>query len=155
MNSKIFEKYKELQVRFGLPQLNELKETFNFDIEKEEDLFDQIRTEISEKIFDFTEKLIEPVIGGSDSFCCLFEQDMVTEKDRNELFMLYKKIQVLKWENNMLAMKPNEKLTARWIQKAWDLWNSELEDNLTMLCKKLSNCWGNLTVENQKTYYHG
>jgi hypothetical protein len=155
MNSKIFEKYKELQERFNLPQLNELKETFNFDIEQEENIFDQIRNEISDKLFTFTEKLIEPVIGGSDSFSCLFEQDMITEKDRNELFAIYKKIQVLKWENNMLTMKPDEKLTARWIQKAWDLWNSELEDNLAMLCKKLSTCWGNLKSENQKTYYHG
>lgn len=155
MNDKIFEKYKELQERFGLPQLNELRETFNFEIENEEHIADQIRNEISEKMFTFTEKLIEPIIGGSDSFCCLFEQDMINDRERNSLFNIYRKMQVLKWENNMLAMKNDEKLAALWIQKAWNLWNDEIEDNITVLCKKMSLCWGNLKLENQKTYYHG
>ena len=106
-------------------------------------------------MFTFTEKLIEPIIGGSDSFSCLFEQDMITDRERNRLFNIYKKMQVLKWENNMLAMKNDEKLAALWIQKAWTLWNDELEDNITVLCKKMSSCWGSLKLENQKTYYHG
>jgi len=57
-----------MQDRFDLPQLNELKERFKFDLEENEKIFDQIRNEISERLFTFTEKIIEPVIAGSDSY---------------------------------------------------------------------------------------
>jgi hypothetical protein len=155
METDIFEKYRKLQEKFNLPQLNELKETFRFEIEKEDEMFDQIRVEMSDRLFTFTEKLIEPIIGGSDSFCCMFEQNMVTDRERNELFMIYKKIQVLKWENNLLTMKPDEERTVEWIMKAWSFWNNELECTLTKLCQKLSSSWGNLKLKNEKTSYHG
>jgi len=155
METEIFEKYRKIQEKFNLPHLNELKETFKFEIEKEDEIFDQIRMEISDRLFTFTERLIEPIIGGADSFCCLFEQNMITKKERFELFILYKKIQVLKWENNLLTMKPDEAKTAEWIAKAWAFWNEELETMLTELCRKLSISWGNLKLKNEKTSYHG
>ena len=155
METDISEKYKRLQEKFDLPQLNELKQTFRFEIEKEDEMFEQIRLEMSDRLFSFTEKLIEPIIGGSDSFCCLFEQGMVNDKERNELFTLYKKIQVLKWENNLLAMKPDEERTVEWIRKAWSFWNSELECTLSKLCEKLSLSWNDLKLKNEKTDYHG
>jgi len=69
MNSEILERYKKMQERFKLPRLNELRDTFKFDIEKKDGMFDQIRLEISDRLFTFTEKIIEPIIAGSDSFC--------------------------------------------------------------------------------------
>ena len=155
METDIFEKYRKLQEKFDLPQLNELKHTFRFEIEKEEEMFDQIRMEMSDRLFTFTERLIEPIIGGSDSFSCMFEQNMVTDKERNELFILYKKIQVLKWENNLLTMKPDEEKTVEWIRKAWSFWNNELENTLSSLCEKLSSSWRDLRLKNEKTSYHG
>ena len=142
-------------MKFDLPQLNDLKQTFRFEIEKEDEMFEQIRLEISERLFTFTEKLIEPIIGGSDSFCCMFEQDMINNKERNELFKIYRKIQVLKWENNLLTMKPDEERTMQWIRKAWSFWNNELESTLTSLCDKLSTSWEDLRLKNEKTDYHG
>ena len=155
MDSDTLQKYKKLQGRFKLPQLNELKATFKFEPVTDEGIFDQIRTEISEKMFNFTEKIIEPMITGSDLLCCMFEQNMVSTKEKETLFRLYRKIQVLKWENNLLMIKPNEIETAKWIRKAWEFWNTELEYELTSLCKKLSFDWDNLKIENRKTYYHG
>lgn len=155
MNPEVLERYKRAQEKFGLPHFNQLKETFKFDIENDNEIFDQIRHEISERLFSFTERIIEPIIAGSESICCLFEQSMVSQEEKKTLFELYKKIQVLKWENNLLILKPEEKQTMEWIRKTWDFWNNELGDELGKTCKKLSESWKDLRFKEAKTYYHG
>src|SRR3989338_2236829 len=47
MRPKDFQNYRKMQDKFKLPQLNELKETFKFDVEENEKIFDHIRNEIS------------------------------------------------------------------------------------------------------------
>lgn len=155
MNSEIFEKYKKVQEKFSLPQFTELRNAFKFDIDNEEEMFEQIRMEVSEKLFMLSERIVEHTITGSDSLCCLFEQNMISKKEREELFEIYKKMQVLKWENNLLLIHPNERETIKWIKKTWELWNNDLERVMTRLCKKLSNGWEDLRFEPEKTLYHG
>lgn len=155
MNSKNFQHYRKMQDKFKLPQLNELKETFKFDVQENEKIFDQIRNEISERLFNFTEKIIEPVIAGADSYSCIFEQEMVTENERQKLFDIYKKIQVLKWENNLLMIQPDEKKAAAWVKKTWELWNGEIESELSRICRKLSNSWENLRFKSEHQAYNG
>ncbi|HLD49059.1 MAG TPA: hypothetical protein VJB11_01735 [archaeon] len=154
-SSDILEKYRKMQERFNLPHLNELKNCFKFDIEENEEIFDQIRNEISDRLFNFTEKIIEPLIAGSDSLCCVYEQEMITEEERVLLFGLYKRIQMLKWENNLLIIKPDESKNAEWIKKTWEMWNGDIEEKLISLCKKLSNNWKNLRFEEAETEYNG
>ncbi|MEM7819579.1 MAG: hypothetical protein QXD48_02005 [Candidatus Aenigmatarchaeota archaeon] len=152
---EINEKYRKIQEKFGLPHIQKLKETFNIEIKNDEKLFENIRNEISDRIFNLTEKILEPLIGQPESFCCFFEQDMLSNNERMKLFEIYKKIQVLKWENNLLLLHPNEKKTIEWIKKTWSFWNNELEFELTNLCKKLSIGWNNLKFSTERTYYHG
>ena len=80
---------------------------------------------------------------------------MVTKEDRQRLFELYKKLQVLKWQNNMLIVHPNEKKTMQWIKNTWNLWNTELEKELSELCGKLSTSWETLTIKDEIMDYHG
>ena len=149
------EKYRKMQEKFNLPHLNELKNRFRLDIEPDEEIFEQIRSEISDRIFNFTEKIIEPLIGLSDCLSSLYEQSMITDPERNNLFDLYKKIQVLKWENSLLIIHPDESKNAEWIKKTWELWDGELEGKLTKLCRKMSLEWKILRFEEEKENYHG
>lgn len=155
MNPAVLERYRRVQEKFGLPHLNELKETFKFDIDNDQEIFDQIRHEMSERLFSFTERIIEPIIAGSESICCLFEQNMVSNREKELLFELYKKMQVLKWENNLLILKPDEKQTLEWIRKSWDFWNNDLGEELSKMCKKLSESWKELEFREARTNYHG
>ncbi len=148
------ERYRRMQEKFNLPRLNELKQAFKFDVENLENI-DQIRTEISDQLFTFTERVIEHLIVGNDSFCCLFEQDMIQSDERKKLFELYKKIQVLKWENNLLMIKPNERKTGEWIRKTWEFWNTELEAESTKICRKMSVGWSDLRFKSEKIQYMG
>jgi hypothetical protein len=155
MNPENSQRYKKLQEKFSLPHLKELREKFKIEVEDDEKVFDHIRFEVSEKLFMFTDKIIEPLVSGSDYLSCIYEQDMLTDDERVKLFNLYKKIQVLKWENNMIMIKPDEKKAAEWIKKSWDLWNNELESELTELCRRFSSNWHNLKLRSEKTAYHG
>jgi len=155
MQPQILERYKKIQDRFNLPHLNDLSNVFTFEVEDNDKLIDQIRIEISERVFSLSEKVIEPIIGGADTFSNLFEQDMLSERERENLFKLYKKVQVLKWENNLLAVRPNEKLTAEWIKKTWEFWNNELAGELSELCKKMAINWTDMKFKNESTLYHG
>lgn len=148
------ERYRRMQEKFNLPRLNELKQAFKFDVENLENI-DQIRTEISDQLFTFTERVIEHLIVGNESFCCLFEQNMLEPDERKKLFEMYKKIQVLKWENNLLMIRPNDKKTGEWIRKTWELWSNELEAESTKICKKLSTGWSDLKFKSEKVQYTG
>jgi hypothetical protein len=155
METDISERYKKIQDRFNLPLLADLKNAFTFEIEDSNKLIDQIRVEISERVFALSEKVIEPIIGSADTFSNLFEQDMFDENEREKLFRLYKKVQALKWENNLLAIRPNDKLTAQWIRKTWDFWNNELSRELAEVCRKMAVNWQDMKFKNENTVYHG
>jgi hypothetical protein len=151
---EFLEKYKKVQEKFDLPHYNELKTAFKLDAENFEDI-DSIRSEMSDKLFSLGERVIEHIIVGNDSFCCLFEQDMVTQGEKERLFEIYKKLQVLKWENSLLSIKPNEKKTSEWIKKTWELWNNDMEEEVSKMCKKLSLAWSDLKFAEEKVQYSG
>ncbi len=150
-----FGHYKKIQDKFNLPHLEELKDAFKFEVDNDDKIIDQIRIEISDKLFSLSERILEPIIGGAETFSGMFEQEMISEPDRERLFRLYKKIQVLKWENNLLAVRPEEKKTAEWIKKTWDFWNNELGKEMAGLCKRMSENWKDMRFQNEKTLYHG
>ena len=151
----VSEKYKKMQDMHGLPHLERLTETFKLELDEEEEILEQIREEVSDKLFSFSEKIIEPILTGMESYSNLFEQDMISEKKRGEMFQLYRKLQALKWENNLLLMKNDDKKSAEWIKKTWDFWNNELEKSLIEVCEKLSKGWDELKFEKTKRNYYG
>ncbi|MBI2173180.1 MAG: hypothetical protein HYT73_03155 [Candidatus Aenigmarchaeota archaeon] len=155
MNQENLDKYRKMQEEFSLPQLDELKEKFKIDVEEDDKIFDQIRNDMSEKLFMFSERIIEPVIGGLDSFSCMFEQNMVTEAERRDLFELYKKIQMLKWENNILLISPDDKKIAEWIKKTWDFWNSDMQEKMLKFSVKMSSAWNDLKFKKDRSVYLG
>ena len=155
MSQEILDKYNKMQEELSLPHLHELKSKFKIDIQEDEKMFDHIRNELSERLFMFNDSIIEPVIGGMESFSCIFEQNMVSEAERKELFELYKKIQMLKWENNMLMISPDDKKTAAWIKKTWDIWNNEIQEKLMNFSEKMSIGWGSLKFKEKRSAYLG
>lgn len=155
MNEEIFEKYKKFKEKFELPRFSDLERAFRIEINTDGKVIDAVRGEISDRIFNFSERILEPIFNYPEALCCFFEQDMITKAEKERLFGLYKKIQALKWENNYLTIHPNDKKTAEWINKAWELWNKELHSELVNICKKFSSGWSVMKFSDEKTYYHG
>jgi len=144
--------YKKLQEKYGLPHLDALQTTFQFKIDNETD-FDDIRNEISGKLFDFTERVIEPLLL-SMHYCHTIERDMLNPDETREVFEIYKRIQSLRWRNNMLLVSSGIDETAKWIADLCGFW-SDFEPVATRLCAKFSRGWSNLRFKDADTEYHG
>jgi hypothetical protein len=84
----------------------------------------------------------------------VIERDMLTREETAKLFELYKKIQSLRWRNNLLMIRPNKEETAKWIKKSWEFWN-ELEKTMTRMCKKFSTGWEDLKFKKEIIDYNG
>ena len=140
-----------MQERFRLPHLNRLQSIFQFELEECNNL-DGIRDEISDRLFEFTERVIEPLIW-SGHHCHMIERDMLNHEEATELFEIYKKIQALRWKNNLLAIKPNPEGTAQWIRDMWEFWRG-FEGRAASLCTKFSKGWGSLCFRETPTDYH-
>lgn len=138
MGPSIKKQAKILQRQYKLPKISELTKKFDIDSSDLKSL-DELRLEMSDSLFDLAEKIIEPVVAG-ENFCCMFEQQMLNKEETERLLELYKKIQALKWENNMLSIKPDDKKAAECIKKMWEV-HSELEDGLIEICEKFAKEW--------------
>ncbi|MFH1420429.1 MAG: hypothetical protein ABIG30_00495 [Candidatus Aenigmatarchaeota archaeon] len=148
------QRYRELQEQFDLPQLDELQKKFKISLETgDETLIEHIRDEVSDILFDFSEKIIEPLIIG-ENFCCEFEQKMLSKEEIDGVFEMYKKIQSLKWENNLLMISQDEKKAAEFIKKMWDVWRNDVEGKLNMICRKLADGWSEINFSGEKTDNH-
>lgn len=151
------EYYRKIQTMFNLPDFDELRKVFKIscDCENEVLFIEHLRTEITDQLFELAEKVIEPVVTHSDSFATTVEHNMLTKKDKKELFELYKKIQSLKWENTLLNLnlEHNEEKTAKYIKKAWEIWNNDIKTTISRISKQLSKNWRELKFKKEKIDY--
>ena len=147
---EVLKEYQKMQERFKLPHLERLQSVFQFELEECGDL-DGIRNEISDRLFDFTERVIEPLIWSMHN-CHMIEREMLSRNEATELFELYKKIQALRWKNNLLAIRPDPEGTAQWIKDMWEFWRG-FEGRATNLCTKFSKGWETLHFRETTTDY--
>jgi len=150
--SEVLNEYRKVQEKFKLPHLEKLQQTFQFDLEEIYDI-DQIRDEISERLFEFTERVIEPLIWSSNH-THIIEREMMSKAETEEIFALYKKIQALRWKNNLLTIRANKEETAKWIKELWDFWR-EFENKTIKLCGKFSYGWETLSFKEALAEYQG
>lgn len=147
----VFEEYKRFQLKFKLPEIEELKTVFHFNEEVSD--IEDMRNEMTNKIFEFTERVVEPLVW-CNSHCHMIEKSMLAEDEIKELFSMYKKIQSFKWRNNLLSVKPNKKESVKLIGDLWVFWNN-FEPHMTKICKKFSNGWSNLRFKKEHVEYNG
>jgi hypothetical protein len=152
MTEDIFASYKKIQERFGLPHLDKLQNVFQLEIEPECNL-DEIRNEISGRLFDFTERVVEPLLW-SNHHSHIVEREMLDADEGRKLFELYKEIQALRWRNNLLSIKQDPDGTAQWIHDLWAFWR-RFEGVTTGLCVKFSDGWRTLRFKEVKAEYQG
>jgi hypothetical protein len=134
--------------------ISDIQKAFAIDFIPGVEVVDQMRTEMSDKLFDFTEKIIEPLLGNPENLCCMFEQGMMDRDDMKELFSIYKKVQELKWKHNLLILTNDKKGTEEWIKSTWKLWTEDIQQKLIRLCEKLSDGWAKVNFTDAKTDYH-
>jgi len=146
--SKLRKKYKKL------PEWEWLDRNFKMKMEEEGPLLDQVRCSVVEKLDLMARNIVEPIIGGGESYCCYYERGMLTPAEKEQLFEIYKVLQSLLWKSNSLAVDFEEKGTAEWLADVKEKFE-EVGPNLIKICEKLSDGWCNYKKHEVETAYHG
>ena len=147
----LLEDYDKIRAKFNLPEMKEIKYTFqlNEDVKN----IEQVCNEMTNKIFDYIERVVEPLVWCNNQ-CHMIERSMLRKDEVKDLFSTYKKIQALKWRNNLLTIKPNRPESIKLIKDLWLFWN-DFEPNMSKICTKFSDGWSNLTFKKEQVEYHG
>jgi len=149
------EKYSRLRKRYKkIPEWKWLQANFKLKIEEDGHILEQIRASVVEKLDTMARSIIEPIIGGADSYCCFYERTMLTAQEKKELFNIYKTLQGLLWKSNALAVSFSEKDAARWLAEVKEKFEY-IQPKLVKICKKLSDGWLKYKKSEVETVYHG
>ncbi|NOZ81978.1 MAG: hypothetical protein GXO63_02400 [Candidatus Micrarchaeota archaeon] len=145
--------YEKLQKKYNLPSKKWLVENFSFREEEGLPPLLQAKKDIKEKLSDVS-AIIEPLIGGVESYRSYIERTMLSASEKKTLFEIYKKIQSLLWEAEILTIKFSERECAEWIKKVRNFWE-ESSPLMTEIFRNLSVKWQKYRRKNEKTVYHG
>lgn len=146
-------KYENLQKKFNLPSIKDLKKEFNVDFKKED--LDDIINEIT-NIFSDNARLLESLLfvdSGSPP-ARLYEVSMLKENEI-DVFDNYKEMMSLFWCGKRVRLNGQEKEKAEFILKSFNKWKKiklELEKIFHLFEKE----WINTTFrQSDDVVYHG
>ena len=127
----------------------------NFGIEPSEDipLAAHLRKDISERIGEALDSM-ENIIGGGESYSGFFERKMLNEKEKQEIFEIYKRMQGLLWEGRKASITGSDKDLAAWLASVKTLWDGT-RPKLVKFFDKISEGWMNYKKPETETQYHG
>lgn len=146
--SKLKKKYRKL------PEWTWLRKNFKIKIEEDGHILEQIRSSVVEKLDLMARSIIEPIIGGAENYCCYYERAMLSAEEKKEMFQIYKTLQALLWESNMLAVDFSEKGAAEWLAEVKKDFDA-VQPKLVKFCKRLADGWGKYKKSEVETAYHG
>ncbi len=136
-----------------LPDLKWLKENFNLRLEEGLPILEQIRVQIVDRI-EKTRGLIEPLIGASETYSSWFEKKMLSKREKEDIFKIYKKLQMIYWRANKVGLGSPNRYYVDWLISVKELW-SDLKPLLTSVFDKISVSWGKYHKKESDTSYHG
>ena len=147
-------KYQRLKKKYKkLPNLKWLEENLNIKLEEGFPVLEQIRSQTVEKLLK-TRDMIEPLIGASETYSSWFEKKMITQKEKEELFKIYKKLQIIFWKANKIGLGSPEKDYVVWIKSLKGFWD-EIKPALTSIFEKIAVGWEKYHKKEIVTYYRG
>lgn len=145
--------YEKLRKKYNLPNWNWIENNFPLKVEEDIPILLQIRKSISEKLYNIL-NIIEPIIAVTESYKSFIERNMVSKKERENIFEVYKQLQSLLWTSDKISIDYKEKECASWIKEVKNSWE-KLKPELISVCEKLSKEWKVYKREETKTAYHG
>ena len=146
--------YQKLKQKYkNLPDFKWLEENFNVKIKDDSPMLEQIREQMEKKILGIRD-LIEPIIGASETYSSWFERKMITDREKEELFKIYKKLQIIYWKSNKIGLGSLEKEYVDLIVSVKDLW-TDLKPALTSVFDKIMIGWAKYSKKEDDTSYHG
>jgi len=127
----------------------------NFRIKIEEGTFaENVRLSVTDKLSHIANDMIEPIIGGSENYCCYFERRMLSVVERERLFDVYRQLMALQWVSNHIAVDFSEKDFANWMITVYN-GLEKLKPIIIEMFDKLALGWSEYKRPPIETSYHG
>ncbi len=152
--ASIEHKYNMLKEKYGLPDYALLNNNFMVeDIEPETNLIlAKIRQKIHEKI-EFYTKILESLLQPDSNLASLYEIRYMTDKEREKVYSLFKKLVRIIRNSNHIAIDNDEEETADFIKTVYQDWQ-ELKQELKKLIKKVESLWKKETdIKSDYSYF--
>ena len=93
---KAVEKYEQMKKEYGLPELKEIEEELEFEIENDAEITKTIINNIWERV-STVKSYIEGILN-PQRYCCLIETKFMNPKEKEKVFDFYKEIMTAYWK---------------------------------------------------------
>ncbi|MFA5406103.1 MAG: hypothetical protein WC307_01990 [Candidatus Nanoarchaeia archaeon] len=93
---KAVSKYEELKTKYSLPELAELEDEFDFELDDDSAIIKTIINQIWDKVSSiksYIEGILHP-----QRYCCIIETKFLNNKEKEKVFDFYKKIMADYWK---------------------------------------------------------
>ncbi len=138
----IKEEYTKIKTKFNLPNFEEVDkefELYRIDIDKTSILTKEILRTIISRLINFINTLDPIVNTPPQSLHALIEINNLSDDDKREIFVFYKRLSILIHEA-LVAEIATEKESAQFIMKIWKQWPEIRKKEMTFL-KKIAEAW--------------
>ena len=133
------EKYQELEKKYNLPSYDELNNEFEISsIDCEDFLLREIRRKIAEKV-ELYVKLLDEWLNPEASISNMHESKLFNDKDRNDIFQVYKRLMFFDRYSIESALSEDEK-SAEFIKDVFKEWD-EVKQKIAGFVKKAKESW--------------
>jgi hypothetical protein len=152
---KIKDKYKEYQARYNLPSFEQLNEDFYLEkvAETETDLLvREIRKFMADRLFNYL-RFVESILNPVNSPMFVFSvTKTLTQKDKETLSEIYKKLAEREIEVVELDIEFNEQKEAQFIRSSFELWQG-IKRDMKGVVETIKKNWNNKTENSGKGYF--
>jgi len=145
--------YKELKIKYVLPEYKELD--FEFEIDEDAKfILREIRRKINSKVHAYLD-IIQGVLQPETSdFTQMYEMNFVSESKKLKLLKFYKKLMKISRWSDEIAMTFNEEQEATFIKKIYSEWTS-IKEEMLKLIKTMKESWDKELKQDNDTRYMG
>ena len=153
--SELKKKYEALRKKYSLPSYEDID--FEFEISSIEDgkfLTREIIRKIIDKL-DFYQKILEGLLQpDTNSLASMYECKHFDDKEKNEIYFLFKRLMVVKSEFSLLDLSPDEKKNSEFIIQTYKFWLDE-KKKIAEIISKIKDSWKHETDIKEDLGYLG
>lgn len=154
MDKEILKKYDTLRGKFSLPSYEEINNEFEIEgIESQTFLLRAIRKKIIERIEPYIETF-EQIIQGDAHITNIYESSQFSEKDKEEVFKLFKNLMKVRRKGSIAALSADMKTDADFIKEANSAW-AEFKPKILTYLSMMKDGWEKDTSKKEATEYFG
>ncbi len=147
--------YQKLSKKYKLPNYNELDLDFEIStIEKKRFLLREIRRKILDKIDGIKEILENIVQPDTNSFSSMYESRIFDDKERDEIYKIYKSLMILNRKATIVNLRADEKEEAAFVNNIFIEWQN-LKPKLIKYLGEIKEDWGKETSVKEDLGYLG